>query len=943
MFGQSFQVTICAVLAIQIGLGIAQPLRAENPLDQLADGLSAESSTLESQAALVKWVEQLGASEFALRRQAFFELWRVGKSALPLISTAKASDQRPVAEAARVLEILVDLEIAPERLEESSRLLDVIGDPTPQTVLELCALKYWNVAGRMLAGNPELARRFKDAYGRYMLSRLVDAAVEQDQVALAWPIIRQVVLPPQAVWIAHKTGLPLERSDTYSTAQKLFYEGRIDEALAIKVPLVVQIPMLTRSGRWQRLTEEPIVSILAGRQVTPSQLAARAVLHEVAGDFAGATELWNEVLPLSNSNSHADSTIKEGEETADGDDRQNGGTALEEDERASQVKRAVGLLEAIDQDGAGGQANKNQLLAALIFSGRVVAIEQYLEAHSPTEAFGFYLAGNQQAQALEAIGIHSDLSNLDEWFLQRKGLIVEQLSQRAIDNRDFDLCARLCAILTDMGYRQRSQQLLDELVELAHLSRGQQVELWSRSLLPWLGRSETRQLAMQAAMREFPRMSSECQAAVLKGLFPEFEDAAVALWKTAPSENESSKWNDLQKLYVSNRAALGQDYRSTVEAWLRRAIGLLSNEQLVSDHLTTLATIASGFGESDLAIEILMTDLSPGFGQSASANLHWAAAARIFVERGKPEDALPLLSAVRRSGVNPQWAYVEEVHALMLNGQFEKARVMDQSRWLRPLSTVARFQGYNYFLAAREFVGEHQYNRAADVAEAAFLMADLGSIDLYWSAGVYGDVLEELKEPDRRADVLRAAWVEALQPFSSTMQTMIGDGYYSALRFSAQKEKLARAIACVEHDDWAGFRHTVAVARQLQSQDIEVVCQCYPLLRDKGQLELAEQLLEDYESEMRQQLERWPNDATALNNLAWMYSQCDLKLDQARELSRRAIELAPSSAIFLDTLAEIEFRSGDLDAAQQTMRECVRLDPRERHYRDNLVRFRKAK
>lgn len=945
MFVQNVPVAVRSVATLIVVLGLTVTLCAENPLTQPPAGLSAETANGQSSPSTGKWVEQLGASEFALRRQAFIELWRIGKPALPQIATAKLSDLRPVADSARMLEILIDLEIAPERLDESLRLLDVISDPTPQAIVELCSLKYWNVAERRLASNPELVRKFQDAYGRFFLSSLVDAAVEQEQVALAWPIIRQVVLPAQAAWLAHKTGLTLDRKDPFSTAQLLFFEGKTDEALEVKVPQVVKVPMLTRSGRWQQMTEGPVLSILAGRDATPSQVAARAVLHEVAGDFAGATELWNEVLPLASSNKSTDSSSKDDSSLGDEDAKRR--SSAEDEDAApegqtldSQTKLAVELLEAIDQGEAAGQANKNQLLAALIFSGRVAPIEEYLSQHAPIQAFEFYLAGNQHAQALDAIGLKQDLSNLDDWFSQRKQTIAEQLSLRAVDSDDYDLCARLCAILADMGYRLQAQQLLDELVRLAmNNSRGRQVDLWS-SLLRWLARSETRQMAMQAAQQEFSRMSSECQLQVLKGLFPEFEDTALALWKTAPSDDDSLKWNELEKLYVMDRSALGQDYRNTLEAWLRRAVSWMSNNQLVSDQLIALARIANGYGESDLAIELLMTDLSPGFGQFASANLHWAVAGRIIVERGTAENALTLFDSVRRSGANPQWVYAAEVNALMLDGQFDKARDMEQARWLRPLATSAG-QGYGYFHAAREFVDDHQYERAAEVIEATYLMADLGSIDLYWAASVFGDVLEELDQPTRRADVLRAAWVEALQPFSSSMQTMIGGGYYSSLRFSAQREKLARAIACVHQLDWTGFQHTVAVARKLQSQDIEVVCQCYPLLRDKGQTELAQQLFTDYELEMERQIERWPNDATALNNLAWMYSQCDLKLDRARELSQRAIELAPSSAVFLDTLAEIDFRSGDLAAAQKIMRDCIRLDPRERHYRENLVRFRK--
>ncbi len=967
MVGYGLQIAFRSVLALACGVGLAAKLRAENPLAQVGQ-IAAENAAVEaaekltdpSEVELGGLVKQLASSEFAQRRQAFLKLWGAGKLALPLIVTAKSSDERRVVEAAMVLEILIDLDIAPERLQESARLLDALGNPTPQTILELCTLKYWTVAQRVLAGNPQLVRQLQDSYGRYLLCRVVDAAVEQEQVALAWPIIRQVVSPAQAVFMAHKTGFELERSDPYSTAQRLYFEGDVDAALKVKVPLVVQVPMLTRTGRWERMTDESVVAILAGRESSPSQLAAQAVLNEVAGKYSRATELWNEILrdpnPRDTTQPNRQSDPLPVDEVpvdevpvdeapvdkAPVDEAPVDEAPVDLTEVDRQTQLAVNLLETIDQGGFGGQAHKNQLIAALLFSGRVKPVEEYLKQYEPDAAFGFFLAGNQQSQALEAIGVNADLSNLDEWFLQRKLLITEQLGQRAIEDSHFDQCARLTAILADLGYRQQAQKMLSELVELTRQSRTKQTELWSRSLLPWLARSETRQMALQAAMDEFPRMSNELQAAVMKGLFPALDDAALAVWKTAPAEDEAGKWSDLQRLYLLDRSAWGRDYSNVVKTWLRRALKLLSNDPLTSEQLTKIADVANGYGEMDLAVEILMTDLSPGYGRSSSANLHWSEAARIMIERGKPEAALPLLSAVRRTGVNPQHVYVEEVHAVMLSGQFELGRTLAQSRWLRPLATSARYQGYNYFFAAREFVQAEQYARGEDYAEAAFMLSDLASIDGFWAASVYGDVLEQLGKHERRADVLRGAWVEALQPFSSSMQTMIGEGYYSGLRFSAQKEKLARAIACIEQQDWQGFQHTVKVARQLQSQDIEVVCQCYRRLRDAGKTELAEQLLADYEREMELQLQRWPQDSTALNNLAWMYSQCDVKLERASELSHQAIELAPSSAIFLDTLAEIEFRAGDIASAVETMRECVRLDPRESHYRENLVRFRQS-
>ena len=604
-----------------------------------------------------------------------------------------------------------------------------------------------------------------------------------------------------------------------------------------------------------------------------------------------------------------------------------------------QIERAVELLRETQAEGLGGQTSRYQLMAALLFSGRVAAIEQLFVEQDAAEAFNFFLAGNQHLRAFETLGLAGDMSNFDEWLKLRREAIVLELSERNPASRQFDQSVRLCSTLSGLGYREQSQKLLNELVNLAGLVQGRQTELWSRSILLWLGRSEARQMALVAAKSEFPRMSAECQAAVLKGLFPAFEDAAFALWSTAPGEDEQSKWKSLEALYVFDRGPLGSDYRVVLASWLHRASDVLVKQTLSAEHVLALADIASGFGESDVALELLMTDLSPGLGQSMSPNLQWATAGRILTQRGTPEAAVPLFRAVRQTGVNPQAVYIDEVNTQLLSGHFDQARALEQARWLRPLATTRFFQGYNYLQAATELADEGRTKQAAEYAEAAFLLSDLGSMDVYWAASKYADILEKLEQPVRRADVLRAAWVESMQPYASSMQYMISNGYAGSLRFAAQKEKLARAIVCIEQGDMAGYQHQAMVAEKLQSQDIEMVCKCYPLLVKAGELELAEELYAKYQTAMLEQLDRWPDDSTALNNLAWMYAQCERQLDDAARLSQRAVQLSPNSAVFLDTLGEVQFRQGQVEQALETMRQCVRLDPRELHYRENLARY----
>lgn len=978
--------TLVAVLAIAqlvLSPGYWSSIYGENPqFRTVLDAAQSLDPPLSSDVAQL--IEQLGASEFSVRRQAFLGLWSLGELAMPAIATVESDSQnalrndseRSRAEAVRILKTLLELKIAPQQLEQSPKLLELMGRPAPAGVVELCDMGYWTIAQRMLLENSDLSQQFHDPYGRYLLSRLVDSALEQKDATLAWPIVRQLAMPPQAAWIAHKTGLELIGDDPYRTAQALYLSGDVDAALEIDLPTVARIPMLTRSGRWQRLLDESVVASLAGRQESASQRAVIAVLHEVAGDYAQSAQVWEQLLqpespaqsgvpgPASNDaadddaaddaaadNGAAGDEVTNDEVTNDGATRvastqgagtENGGTSEVAEREAGQIERAVELLRETQRDGLGGQTSRYQLMAALLFSGRVAAIEQMYSEQDPAEAFNFFLAGNQHLRALETLGLAADMSNFDEWLELRRGEIVLELGQRNPASRQFDQSVRLCSTLSDLGLRQQSQRLLDELVELASLVQGRQTELWSRSILTWLGRSEVRQMALTAAKGEFPKMSAECQAAVLKGLFPEFGDAAFALWSTAPSGNDQSKWKAIESLYVFDRGHFGRDYRTTLAGWLQRASDVLTKETLAADHLLALAKIALGFGESDMAIQLLMSDLSPGLGQSMSPNLQWATVGRILTQRGTPESALPLFEAVRQTGVNPQSVYIDEVDAHLLSGHFGRARALDQARWLRPLATTRFFQGYNYLQAATDLFEENRLEHAVEYAEAAFLLSDLGSMDVYWGASKYAEILEKMDDPVRRADVLRAAWVESMQPYASSMQYMISNGYAGSLRFAAQREKLARAIVCIDQGDMEGYQYQAMVAAKLQAQDIEMVCKCYPLLLKAGKPELAEELYSKYQVAMLAQLERWPDDSTALNNLAWMYAQCDRQLDDAARLSQRAVELAPSSAVFLDTLGEVQFRQGDLDEALETMRQCIRLDPRERHYRENLVRYQSS-
>jgi len=79
-----------------------------------------------------------------------------------------------------------------------------------------------------------------------------------------------------------------------------------------------------------------------------------------------------------------------------------------------------------------------------------------------------------------------------------------------------------------------------------------------------------------------------------------------------------------------------------------------------------------------------------------------------------------------------------------------------------------------------------------------------------------------------------------------------------------------------------------------------------------------------------------PNDAIALNNLAWVSRQ--LKDPKALEYAEKANELAPDNAGILDTLTELLLDAGEVKRAIESQQRAVALAPDNADLRLNLAR-----
>lgn len=82
-----------------------------------------------------------------------------------------------------------------------------------------------------------------------------------------------------------------------------------------------------------------------------------------------------------------------------------------------------------------------------------------------------------------------------------------------------------------------------------------------------------------------------------------------------------------------------------------------------------------------------------------------------------------------------------------------------------------------------------------------------------------------------------------------------------------------------------------------------------------------------------------PNMAVAQNNLAMLIADDPVKVEEAVTLAKQAVATQSDNPHFLDTLATVEAKAGNCEAAIEHMERAIQLDPANPAWRENLVRI----
>lgn len=891
---------------------------------------SAEASS-EKQAVTAEqiqsWIGGLSSESFQVRRASFVELLKAGDVALPAIETAKQSTDIQLAEVAFTLEILIRSGVAVDHPDEASEFLYKLNSDPESAMTELCEKGYWSAADQLLASNELLKESLRDSpYAFARLSRLVDKAMEQGDPKLAWPIIRQSMSSAQAALISRQTGYELGESDDKpeSECYRAFIQGDMPKLLSTKASTQLKCDLALRAANWSVLRDPAFRQVIVGNSTHQlSSTAMDAVLLEFGGDLETSKALWDNLLQRFQAKPN-EPDAKQADGNAD---------ALE----GLQNVPMQMMLKSLESD----PRSLRCMLLAMLMSGRAQEVQDFLVANSADEGanwddgWSFALRRGDYDTAFQALGIQADFKDFDKWIIERRTRLHREAGSFFNTPLHIQQITQLAVTLMGLGKRDEASAVIDMLVAVCQASRQNESQNW-RTFARGMARADARVKFLEIFRANFDRMSDEARSSVLTILYPECSNVIRALLDTAPELNDPdgrpSKWAALEQLWLFNRSAFEPDSAKILRSWLNATRKRLNDEAgLGAGHLEELSQLAKGVGLLDLSLEFAT---EAGVGGSEL----WVTAARLYMERSRLDAALSYLKLVREIDSSQNDSIVDEAAAMIMSGKVTEALALEKSRWLRPLQAYS--SGPSLYGCAVRLKQAGRLELALEYMQAAYQLIGTESNSrkdnsvqgFYYITLQYADLADDLEDHERSANLRRGLLIYLLK------EEMLSIGYNYALTF-AEHERVHRAVLAAKTSDMETFKRCVEVAENLVPHGIELVEDTYQPLVKAGHQDVADELFQRFDKRMLEHLEKWPEDATSHNNLAWMYARCDQKLEEALKHAELAVSLSPYSPILLDTLAEVYFRLGKKSQAIEAMYHCIELDPREAHYRKQLTRF----
>lgn len=877
---------------------------AGSPL--LAEPLAGATPIGQSQ--MDQWIEQLGSPLYKTRQAAFLALLAAGNEATDRIVHATGSENPEIRDSAKWLVLLGRLQGSNNQPSEAFSQLTLVKAGDFYTLLQLANDRKWpQVLGLLELLTP--AQRAALIEDRDDWKRLLETALDQQQEGLL-PLLGDRLLPPpeaaayRAYWkwqgmqeSQGQRGVGGANSDEPSTESDLqspeiqsvsrFWEGDPGQAFQLAVesgqkPLVESIAI--RSFRWEGLTPDPEASPPDGTRIADSETFSNEIRTWLALRWCGRKDQaarWHESLRRV---------------TADTFDP------------VAWANHQVALGEA--ERGVEGLQRDFPSLAAACWSlmGRTEKMLALVE--------------------LEGVVDDASMTNFDfeTWFMKQSKLLASQeLSQAGIGR--FLALIDVSNTLARLGYTEYARRLDRLLVGVAG-SDSRESQLMAELMRQWSSGSR-RDRAIEQVLLQLEKLDSratltESASELIALAYPDWLELGPVMLQQVRDGRPNSSWKSalarLERLYHGSLPD-GWTLANLEEfCWQMQQLPAASS---LPETETILGKLALDAGHPALALQILsvapqLPDVTALMSQAALRMGDSQFALRRLEAEWKSggislEHRFHWIDLLRRSG-RPEAA--QEVQRRVLAIMPSPLEVQTELRDLenKAMADSIREMGWNLW----------QLQIATPAATSSSYTLALA------------DSYKEL-DPTRSRDLVRAAIQELLR--DGTQFRVLP----SAILYYHSQEAGYRWRAAIEAGNLAEAEEAVADAFRMRPEDIDQPIAATAKAEAAFGKDVADRWLARYVDFHREHLAKWPKDAMFHNNLAWLLARTDRQLPEALEHATKACQLRPDEPTYLDTLAEVQFRLKDFDAAIATAERCLKLEHKDPHAQRQWNRFVEGK
>jgi tetratricopeptide (TPR) repeat protein len=148
-----------------------------------------------------------------------------------------------------------------------------------------------------------------------------------------------------------------------------------------------------------------------------------------------------------------------------------------------------------------------------------------------------------------------------------------------------------------------------------------------------------------------------------------------------------------------------------------------------------------------------------------------------------------------------------------------------------------------------------------------------------------------------------------------------------------------RARALLAAGKFTEARPLMEACQDLMPENVDLTIDYITSLESAGEKVMADELYKRSLVFQEKLCEDHPRSANLHNSIAWLMACCRRDLEKAVTHGKKAVEMMPDKAGYIDTLAEAHFQRGDQAEAVALMKRCQELEPKRDYYKKQGKRF----